>query len=128
MSQAYAYILHLLSGFALLAVFLLIYTKATQFDEFALIRQGNGAAALSLSGAVVGFSLTLASSILHNSTFMMFVVWATGALVLQVITYVIAARILPHMNEAIHDNNLAMGGLMGMVALVVGVINAACLS
>ena len=43
--QASAYALHLLSGVMLLAVFFAIYTKVTPFDEVALIRQGNAAAA-----------------------------------------------------------------------------------
>ena len=37
-------------------------------------------------------------------------------------------RMLPQMNEAIENNNVAMGGLMGALSLMVGMINAACLS
>ena len=58
MMQASAYALHLLSGCALLAAFFAVYTKITPFNEVALIREGNAAAALSLTGAGVGFCLT----------------------------------------------------------------------
>jgi len=128
MIQAYAYLLHLLSGFILLGVFFWVYTKITPFQEIAMIRLGNVAAALSLAGALVGFCLTLAASILINSTFVMFLVWGVGAMTVQLVTYAIVTRLLPEMNTAISENNTAMGALMGTTSLVVGVINAACLS
>lgn len=128
MSQVYGYLLHLLTGFALLAVFFWVYTKVTPFHEIGLIRQGNTAAALSLAGAIVGFCLTVAGSILLSSTFAMFLVWGFGAMTAQLLTYMAVTRVLPQMNAAISENNTAMGALMGTTSLVVGIINAACLS
>ena len=128
MLQAYAYILHLLSGFLLLGVFFGIYTKITPFNELSLIREGNVAAALSLGGALIGFSLTLASSVLHSDTYLLFVGWAIGAMVVQAASYAAITRVLPQMNAGIADNNIAMGALMGTSSLTVGIINAACLS
>lgn len=32
------------------------------------------------------------------------------------------------MNDAIQENNVAMGGLMGAVSLAAGIVNAACLT
>jgi putative membrane protein len=128
MLQAYAYLIHLLAGLVLLAIFFAVYTKITPFDEIALIRQGNMAAAFSLGGAVIGFSLTLASSLLHNDTFTMFLAWGSGAMVVQAVSYAAITRIMPQMNAAIESDNTAMGALMGTVSLTVGIINAACLS
>jgi putative membrane protein len=126
--QASAYALHLLSGVMLLAVFFAIYSKITPFDELALIRQGNAAAALSLGGAGIGFCLTIVSSIVHNDTLMMFLIWSVGAMLVQTGVYAILTRVLPQMNPAIESNNVAMGGLMGAMSLMVGMINAASLS
>jgi len=70
----------------------------------------------------------LAASILLNSSFFMFLVWAVGALTVQIVTYAAVSRVLPQMNTAIADNNAAMGGLMGITSLAVGIINAVCLS
>lgn len=128
MLQAYAYVIHLLSGFVLVAVFFGLYTKITPFDEVALIRQGNLAAALSLAGAIIGFCLTLASSILHSDTFVMFLIWGTGAMIVQAATYAAITRVIPQMNEAINANNVAMGALMATASLAIGIVNAACLS
>jgi putative membrane protein len=129
MLQAYAYAIHLLSGFVLLGVFFGIYTKViTPFDELALIKQGNIAAAMSLAGALLGFSLTLWSSILHNDTFYMFLAWGIGAMIVQAVCYVVMARSLPEMERAIEGNNVAVGALMGTASLSIGMINAACIS
>ena len=47
----------------LLVAFTLIYTKVTPYNEIALIRKGNTAAAISLSGALIGFAMPLASTV-----------------------------------------------------------------
>ncbi|MXN78646.1 DUF350 domain-containing protein [Burkholderia sp. 4701] len=128
MNSAFSYAVHLLSAFVLLLAFAAVYLKVTPFDELALIRDGNVAATLSFGGALVGFCLTLASSIAHNSTLGAVVIWAVGAMLVQVLTYAGLTRMMPGMNHAIEDRNAAMGGLMGTASLVVGIINAACLT
>ena len=60
-----AYLSYLGSGIALLIFFSMLYAKVTPQDEIALIREGCTAAALSFGGALIGFSLTLASSAWH---------------------------------------------------------------
>jgi putative membrane protein len=128
MGDAFSYGIHLLSAFALILGFAAVYLKVTPFDELALIREGNVAALLSFAGALIGFCLTLASSIAHNSTLMLVLIWAIGAMVVQVATYALLTRLLPGMNDGIETRNTAMGGLMGAASLVVGIINAACLT
>ncbi len=128
MVAAYAYLLHLVTGCVLLAVFFAIYTWITPFDEIALIREGNMAAALSLAGAMIGFCLTLASAILHSDSYLTFLAWSAGAMVVQSIGYAAITRMLPQMNGAIEHNNAAMGALMGLASISLGIVNAACLS
>ena len=117
----------LLSGFLLL-VFFVVYTRITPFDELLLIRQGNLAAAISLSGAVLGFSLTLASCIFHTSGYLPFLSWSVGALIVQLLTYVVTTRMLSMTRDHIESNNVAFGTLLGAISLSVGAINAACIS
>ncbi|MCR6665576.1 MULTISPECIES: DUF350 domain-containing protein [Methyloversatilis] len=126
--QFYLYLKHLLSGLIMVGLFAAVYVRFTPFHEMPLIRRGCTAAALSLAGAIVGFSLTVASSILHNDHYLMFIAWGTLAAVVQMAAYLLIERSLPEMKAAIEANNVAMGALMGTVSLVVGVINAACLS
>jgi putative membrane protein len=123
-----SYVIYLLSGALLVGVFFLVYTRITPYDEIALVRAGNCAAALSLSGALLGFSLTVASGILHNSAWLPFLAWSTGAMLVQLVVYTVGARLLPGARAQIEAGNIAMGGLLGAIALVAGAINAACLS
>lgn len=122
------YLIHLLSSFALVAVFSVVYTFITPFDELALIRKGGAAAALSLSGALIGFSITVASSIMHNDSYTTFLVWAGASALVQILTFAVLSRVIPSLNDDLNNNNVAMGGLMGAVSLMVGILNAACLS
>ncbi|KJK20684.1 DUF350 domain-containing protein [Cupriavidus basilensis] len=128
LQPVYAYLIYILASFAMLGLFLLVYTRITPHREFELIRQGNVAAALSLGGAVLGFSLTLSASIQHNAAFSMFVLWGFGAFVVQVLAYVLVARALHGVSEQITADNRGMGALMGVVSLSAGIVNAACLA
>ena len=123
-----SYVITLIVAALMLGVFFAIYTWITPFDELALIHAGNGAAALSLGGALFGFALTIASGIVHNSTVVAFVAWSAGAMLVQISVYAIASRMLHTMRREIEAGNLAMGGFMGTLSLVAGIINAACLS
>jgi putative membrane protein len=123
-----SYVIHLALAAILVVVFFVAYTKITPFDEILLIRQGNGAAALSLGGALIGFSLTVASALLHTSSPMEFGAWALGALVVQVLAYAVTTKLLHMSKDHIESGNVAFGGLLGAISLSVGAINAACIS
>jgi putative membrane protein len=122
------YALYLISGALLMTVFFMVYCWATPFDELALIRSGNSAAALSFSGALIGFSLTIASAILHSTSLPAFFGWSVGAIVVQLLVYILVSRVLHMSKEHIESGNVAFGGLLGAISLAVGAINAACLS
>ncbi len=122
------YATHLIVAAILLGVFMAIYLKVTPFDEIALIHAGKGAAALSLGGALVGFSLTLAAAIVYNATLLQVVIWAVVAMIVQVVVYAVASRLLHTVRTEIEAGNAAMGGFMGAISLVAGIVNAACLS
>jgi putative membrane protein len=122
------YALHLVSAGMLLFVFFLVYCWATPFDEIGLIRQGNGAAAMTLGGALIGFSLTVASGIVHTDSLLQFCGWAVGAAIVQLLAYVLVTRLLHMSKEQIEGGNVAFGGLLASISIAVGAINAACLS
>lgn len=128
MHPAVTYLIYIVSALIMLGVFTAIYTAVTHYKEFDLIREGNIAAALSYGGALVGFSLTLCSSIAVHASFIMFVVWGIAAMVVQIVVYAVVAKAIRGMNEAIADNNIAMGGLIGAISLSAGIVNVACLT
>ncbi|MHC3908151.1 hypothetical protein ACMZ4X_01367 [Achromobacter marplatensis] len=128
MHPAVTYLIYIVSALVMLGIFTAVYTAVTRYREFELIREGNIAAVLSYGGALVGFSFTLCSSIAVHASFVMFLVWGIAAMVVQIVVYVVVARTIRGMNEAIEQNNIAMGGLIGAISLSAGVVNAACLT
>ena len=122
------YLIYLLLAGVMLVFFFVVYTRVTPYNEVLLIRQGNSAAALSLGGAILGFSLTIASSIIHTSRLTEFVAWGFGALVVQLLAHVVTTKFMLISKEHIESGNVAFGGILGAIALSVGAINAACIS
>jgi putative membrane protein len=116
------------SALAMLGVFTLVYTAVTRYKEFELIREGNIAAALSYGGALVGFSFTLCSSIAIHASYAMFLLWGLVAMLVQLVVYVGVSQTVRGMNEAIEENNIAMGGLIGSISIAAGIVNAASLT
>lgn len=128
MHPAVTYLIYIASALVMLGVFTAVYTAVTRYKEFDLIREGNIAAVLSYGGALVGFSLTLCSSIAVHASFVMFLVWGVAAMLVQIVVYVVVNKAIDGMNEAIEQNNIAMGGLIGSISLAAGIVNAACLT
>ncbi|MFJ1299241.1 DUF350 domain-containing protein [Pseudomonadota bacterium AL_CKDN230030165-1A_HGKHYDSX7] len=128
MHPALAYLLYIVTGLLMLGVFSVIYTAVTRHKEFDLIREGNLAAAMSFGGALIGFSFTVGVGIAVHATFTMFLVWGVAAMAVQIVVYAGLSFFVRGMNQAIEENNLAMGALLGAISLAAGVVNAGCLT
>jgi putative membrane protein len=115
-------------GVVLVALFLAIYVRATPHREFALIRQGNLAASLSLSGALLGFVIPLASAIAHSVAWWDMLLWGGIALVVQLLAYGAVRLTLPTLSEDIAAGRSAQGLFLGTLSLAVGILNAACIT
>ncbi|MBK8183569.1 MAG: DUF350 domain-containing protein [Candidatus Competibacteraceae bacterium] len=113
---------------ALLVFFLLAYIFITPYREFTLIRDGNAAAAASLSGAMLGFVLPLASAITHSVSLLDMMVWGLIALIVQLLVYLLARLLLPTLTHDIPAGKVAIGVFVGMLSLAVGILNAACMT
>ena len=122
------YLLHLATAATLVITFFAIYTRLTPFNEVALIRAGNHAAALSLGGALIGFALPVASALMHTSSYLQFLGWAAGSMLVQVLAYNIATRLLRMSKDQIEADNSAFGGLLGTISIAIGLINAGSVS
>jgi putative membrane protein len=127
-NAALFYVEHIVLAVVLLSVFFAVYTHATPYNEVQLIKAGNEAAAFSLGGSLLGFSLTVGSSIVHNESLLASAAWAAGALVVQLFTYAVLSRLFRGLKECIESGNRAVGLTVGVVSFAVGVVNAACLS
>ncbi|MES3025677.1 MAG: DUF350 domain-containing protein [Pseudomonadota bacterium] len=128
MSPILNYLLYLLTGIGMVAVFFVIYTTITSYDEVLIIRQGNEAAALALGGTLIGFSLPIASAMMHTKNYSEFLVWAGIAMVIQVLVFGVVTRLLKNAKEQMEANNRAFGGLLGAISVSIGLINAGGIS
>ncbi len=122
------YVLHLATAIALVLAFFVVYTRITPYDEVLLIRQGNCAAAVSLGGTLLGFSVTIASALMHTDDYYEFAGWAALAMLIQVLVFVIATRLLRMSKDQIENNNMGFGTLLGAISLSIGLVNAGSIS
>ena len=110
------------------AVYLVVYMWVTPYNEIRLIRGGNPAAAWSLGFSLLGFSLPLASAVIHSVNPWDLALWALIALVVQVLAFVVVRLMLPDLPKHINEGQVASGAFLGCVSLAVGVLNAACMT
>jgi len=122
------YLLHLATAVALVMAYFVIYTRMTPYDEVALIRAGNRAAALSLGGTLIGFALPIASALLHTGDYYQFLGWAGGAMLVQLLVFQITTRALNMSKDQIEADNAAFGGLLGAISVSIGLVNAGAIS
>jgi putative membrane protein len=122
------FLAYLALALVLLAVFVAIYVRVTPYREMALIREGNMAASFTLSGAILGFIIPLASAVQHSVNMVDMAIWGLIAMLVQIAAYVAVKLMIPSITQDIPANKGAQGFFLGCVALGVGMINAACMS
>ena len=112
----------------MLVVGAFIYIKITSHDEMALIRDGNNAAAVSLSGAILGLAIHLAFCMANSVNVYDIVIWGLVALVIQLVTFWIIDLWLRDLSQKIEDGQVGTAILLASVKLAVASINAAAIS
>ena len=115
-------------GLVILVGFATAYAAVTPHKELALIRGGNGAAVLAYLGALLGFSLPLASAAANSVSIVDFIVWAIVGLLIQVAAFFVAKATFDGLSDRITAGDMAAGGWAGGIALAVGILNAACMT
>jgi putative membrane protein len=119
---------YLAVSLALLAAFVAIYIRVTPYREIALIREGNMAAAFSLSGSLLGFIVPLTSAIQHSVSLGDMAIWGGIAMLVQVAAFVVARLLIPSIVQDIPAGKQAQGLFLGALSLGVGLLNAACMT
>ena len=122
------FLIYLVLSLALLAAFTWLYDKVTPYDELTLIRNGNSAAAIAYSGAIIGLALPLASAVAHSVNPVDMIIWGIFALAVQVLVYFIVRRLLPQLNDHIPADHAGPAILLAAMSIGAGIVNAACLT
>ena len=122
------FLVYLGVSLAYLALFVALYIRVTPYREMQLIREGNMAASFSLSGAILGFIVPLASAITHSVSLIDMAIWGLIAMAVQIAAFVVVKICIPSITRDIPENKGAQGFFLGSLSLGVGLLNAACMS
>lgn len=112
---------------ALAAGFLAAYVAITPHREFALIREGNTAAALQLTGTFAGWAVPMAVVIGHSYNLLDMLAWGLVSLVTQLLVFFVVSRVFKGIEGRIAERCNASGVFMGGAALCFGILQAGCM-
>lgn len=112
----------------LMAVALGIYILITPFHEIRLIRQGNTAAAISISGTAIGMALVLNSTASSTFDIIEMLVWGGIGLAGQLIALFLVMLIIPGLREGINNDKIGYGVFLGGLSVAMGILNAGAMS
>ncbi|MBH3441876.1 MULTISPECIES: DUF350 domain-containing protein [Pseudomonas] len=122
------FIIYIVVAAILFALFQLIYTRLTPHKEFALIREGNTAAAIALGGSLIGFALPASNIIAYSVSVLDFVVWVVIAAVVQLLTFLGTSLVVKDLSARIGRGETAAAVYSASVAISIGFINSACMT
>lgn len=123
-----AHLMYFGVAIAAVLVFVAIYVAVTPHREFRLIRQGNTAAAISLGGALLGYTIPLAKAVSQSEGIEDMLVWAGVALVAQLIAYGVTRLILPKLSSDVTEGRVAPAIFLAACSVCIGLLNAAAMT
>ena len=118
------------AGLAVVFVYayMILYLWITPYNELKLIKDGNVAAAVSLSGSVIGFTFPLAAAIRNSVHPWDMMLWGVIAAAVQLFVYVAIRYTLLNVVRRIPDGQVATGIVLGAISVSAGMLNAACMT
>jgi len=123
-----AFLAYFVGSLVLLGIFLWLHKTLLLGAEWRLIRDGNTAAALTVAGAAGGFALPLASAIVHSADFADMVIWAAISGVVQIGCFLGVRLLRRDVAAALARGDMAEATIIAAFSLILGTLNAACLS
>ena len=108
--------------------FMILYLWITPYNELKLIKDGNIAAALSLAGAVLGFTFPLAAAIKSSLNPWDMMLWGVIAALVQLLVYVAVRYTLLNVTRRIKEGQVATGIVLSAISVSAGILNAACMT
>jgi putative membrane protein len=121
-------LLHFSVTLAMLGTGVTIYQWITPYHELDLIRAGNNAAAISLSGAIVGLALPLAVCMASSVSVWDIIIWGVVTLVIQLLAYRLGDAVLRGLPARIEAGEIGAAILIAAIKFAVAMINAAAVA
>jgi putative membrane protein len=113
---------------ALLGIGIACYMALTPFDERRMVREGNVAAGIVLTGTIIAISIPLAATLAASAYMLDIVLWGLVALVIQLATFVVAITIIRGLRAMIEGGNIAAALVLIGVQIAVALLNAGAMS
>jgi putative membrane protein len=107
---------------------LAIYVAVTPYREVRLIRAGNVAAAITLSGQMLALAIPLGAMLAHSVNLPDVLLWGVVTLILQLIAFGVVALVLRDLPAAIERGDIAPALVLATAQIVAGLFNAAAMS
>jgi len=123
--------LFFLSAILIVALFLYLYAIVTPYDDYKLIfEDNNSASAIGFGGAIVGLCIPLYSALVSSVSYVDFIIWATIAMVIQLLFALIITRVKSRFSfeKLINEGVVSAGILMAFLSISIGLINAGSMS
>ena len=123
-----SFLLYMGISTGLFLIFMKIYALVTPYDESALIRANNSAAAISYGGAMIGFVLPIASAVKNSVSPVDVLVWSVVAGAIQILCFLAVRLAYRDIVEKIEQAQTAAAIKLAAVSISVGILNAAAMT
>jgi len=121
-------LLHFAVTLVMLGTGVFFYHLVTPYHEFRLIRAGNTAAAVSISGAILGLALPLAVCMATSVNVWDIVIWGVVTLLIQLLAYRVGDALVRDLPTRIESGEIGAAILVVAIKLAVAFINAAAVA
>jgi putative membrane protein len=119
-----AFVEYLGTSVVLLVLFVCIYVRATPYKEFALIAHDNTAVAITLAGAVIGFTLPMLAAIIYTHSLVEMIVWAAITCLVQ-LGVQLALR---SQAKRVEEGHVSSAVMVATFSVAIGLLNAVSIS
>ena len=112
----------------LLGIGIACYITLTPWNERQLVRDGNVAAGIVVSGTLVALAIPLAANLASSVLILDIVVWGLVALVIQLLTFYAATALIRGLRDMIEAGNVAAALVLIGIQVAVALLNAGAVS
>jgi len=122
------FLLHTGVTVAILFAAAALYVLLTPHKEITLIREGNAAAAVSLSGVLVGLAIPLAASLKASTNILEVALWGVVTVVVQLLVFRLVDMILRGLPKRIQEGEISAAALLVGAKIATALVIAAARS
>jgi putative membrane protein len=121
-------LMHAGASLLLLALGAAIYALLSPHREIGRIRDGNGAAAVSFAGALIGLAIPLAVSLAASASLTELVIWGGAVTLVQLLLFRVADMILRGLPERVREGDVSAAVLLAAARLASSLLLAAAVA